>query len=343
MGQLPSNSSAHMPYMVHGPDGVFMFFCVKNDVGAWKLNVSSPNQAPRRLENDLPADWNECCPVAEYDEGRWSVSLVAGPCRGPEKNGLYRLDPHAGTTSRLLDADVGFSRQGWLAHAGRRGPLIVRNGSAEASLDIAGLDFLYRVCPDAFSPGILLITASIGGVDQSIAYDYHHRTCHVVTFQHACLYKFAAHPDGNYVYALRGPGDHEDRQIVTSGTVVRTPAPDLIQARDMAAQPDKMNCLACFRKHVAAALSFAKEIQAGHGAGADLDHRPDLEGEISNAEHHAMEMTVPGYAPALRELRHRLDRQQWLPAAEDVALLRRLWKSSMGISCGCAKHRESGK
>lgn len=333
---------SHMPYMVHGPGGAIIFYCVKNDLGAWKLHMARPPiEDAIRVENDLPDDWNECCPVAEYDEGRWAVSFVAGPCRGPGKNGLYRLpDMGVGMTERLVDADVGFARQGWLVHAGRRGPLVVKHGSAATELSLSGLDFLYRVCPDAFSPGILLITASIRGVDQSILYDVHQRRCEIVTCQDACLYKFAAHPAGGYVYALRGLGDHEDRTIVQAGSVVMTPAPGLIQAMPLKAEADSMNCLACFRKHIAAALSFAKEIASGHGAGAGLDHRPDMEGEISNAEHHAMEMTVPGYASALRDLRHKLDGQRWLPEPDDVMMLRKLWKSSMGVSCGCAKHRE---
>ena len=64
---------------------------------------------------------------------------------------------------------------------------------------------------------------------------------------------------------------------------------------------------------------------------------PDLEGEIgANAEQHAREMTVPGYAMALRELAQPWTRKPGKPAPDDIVVLRKLWKSSMGVSCGAA-------
>lgn len=49
---------------------------------------------------------------------------------------------------------------------------------------------------------------------------------------------------------------------------------------------ENMVCYECVLKHLAAALSYGKEIMSGHGQGADLDHRIDFLGEITNAEHH---------------------------------------------------------
>lgn len=49
---------------------------------------------------------------------------------------------------------------------------------------------------------------------------------------------------------------------------------------------DNMYCFECVYKHLAAALSYGKEVLSGHGKGADLDHRIDFLGEIINAEHH---------------------------------------------------------
>lgn len=337
MIQFSQFEQSHMPYMTYGPDGLYAFFCLKNRLGVWKVHCTSEH-GTHQVDNDLPEDWNECCPVAEYEDDVWRMSFVTSPSTGPGKNGLYRMSLGPGKAERLLDADVGFARWDWLVWGGRRGPLIVKRGKNEKELHIAGLDFLYRVCPHAFAPSRLLITAAVGGVDQSIVYDFHSNECQIVTFQDACLYKFAAHPCGDYVYALRGNGDYEDRRIVLSGSVVYTPAPDLISLKKRETG-DSMDCVACFRKHIAAALSFAKEIMGGHGAGADLDHRADLEGEIANAEQHAREMTVPGYAAALRDLRHTLDAKAWQPGADDVVVLRKLWKSSMGVSCGCGKHR----
>lgn len=343
MNQFTQLGQAHMPYRAPAAAGEIGFFCcVKNGAGAWKLRRWWENSL-QEVRTGLPEDWNECCPVADFDEGAFTLSFIAGPADASGRCGLYKFaNLEDDEVVRLCDADVGFARQGWLVHGSRRGPLIVRRGGVERELHIAGLVFLYRACPDAFAPSRLLITATLKGRgdDSSIAYDFHDGDCRVVTGERGCLYKFAAHEGGGYVYAERGEGDFEDRRIALAepGTFRSERAPNLVTLKDRE-QADGMDCVACFRKHVAAALSFAKEIMAGHGEGAELDHRADLEGEIANAEQHAREMTTPGYAPALRRLRHELEAKAWQPEAQDAALLRRLWKSSMGARCGCRKHR----
>ena len=50
---------------------------------------------------------------------------------------------------------------------------------------------------------------------------------------------------------------------------------------------DNMKCFECLLKHLAGALSYAKEVIAGHDGNNELDHRIDFLGEVVNAEHHA--------------------------------------------------------
>jgi hypothetical protein len=86
----------------------------------------------------------------------------------------------------------------------------------------------------------------------------------------------------------------------------------------------EMDCRDCLRKHLAAALSYAKEILDGHGKGARPDHRPDFAGEIINAEHHAI--AIDGLDPEpFRSLRHGLDSREWCPDNNDIDRLRHLW------------------
>lgn len=89
-----------------------------------------------------------------------------------------------------------------------------------------------------------------------------------------------------------------------------------------------MNCLQCVRKHLANSLSYAKEVIAGHGMGASPDHRPDLLGELGNAEHHLE--TMPEFADVLDkvlQLRRRLEGQGYVPNAGMLEELRNLWLS----------------
>lgn len=87
-----------------------------------------------------------------------------------------------------------------------------------------------------------------------------------------------------------------------------------------------MYCPQCVRKHLANAISYAKEILAGHGAGGDPDHRPDLLGELGNAEHHLQ--TNPEEALLLEQalgIRRRFEDGNYIPYPSMITELRRLW------------------
>ena len=79
-----------------------------------------------------------------------------------------------------------------------------------------------------------------------------------------------------------------------------------------------MKCYDCVLKHLAAALSYAKEIRAGHDRNAELDHRPDLLGELVNAEHH-LELLDPALCQSAAELRKKLQEKIKLFADNPLA------------------------
>ena len=89
---------------------------------------------------------------------------------------------------------------------------------------------------------------------------------------------------------------------------------------------ENMNCPNCALKHIAAAISYAKEIMAGHGKGADLDHRPDFLGELVNAEHHLKAINQNLFAFVVKIRRHVQDTQT-TPSETIVMRLRKLWAS----------------
>lgn len=337
-------SGSHMPYLLPGSDEALLFFCLRNSNGAWRLHKAG-RDGMERVETALPEAWNECCPVAVREDGALRLTFVAGPAAaGAERNCLMSMpDASAGYPPDKLElADVGFARQAWRVYAGRRGPLRLERGRDAWRLEIKGLDYLYRVCPDAWEPARLLITASIEGRDRSLAYSLLDGSMTEYSFNGESLYKFCSAGAAGWLYAQRGEGDFEDRDIrfAAAGEVQASNASDLAERVDDV-DSQGMDCVRCFRKHVAAALSYAKEVLSGHGEGGEPDHRADLEGELAGAEAHAAVMDlVPGYAPALRELRHALEGRAWRPEDRDLALLRRMWKSSMGLVCGCGRRRK---
>ena len=88
---------------------------------------------------------------------------------------------------------------------------------------------------------------------------------------------------------------------------------------------ENMKCAECVLKHLAAALSYAKEVQSGHGRNSELDHRPDLLGELVNAEHH-LKLLDPGLYQAANSLRKRLQINGVNPGLGENEYIRRLWK-----------------
>jgi len=88
-----------------------------------------------------------------------------------------------------------------------------------------------------------------------------------------------------------------------------------------------MKCYDCVLKHLAVALSYAKEIRAGHDKNAELDHRPDLLGELVNAEHH-LELLDPALCQAAAELRKKLQAESTFPGLDDLEQIRSLWRKT---------------
>lgn len=85
-----------------------------------------------------------------------------------------------------------------------------------------------------------------------------------------------------------------------------------------------MNCYTCVYKHISGALSYAKEIIAGHGKGAELDHRIDFIGELVNLEHH-LELVDSGLFQELRNYRESITEKHVQIDESDLQFLRDLF------------------
>lgn len=101
-----------------------------------------------------------------------------------------------------------------------------------------------------------------------------------------------------------------------------------------------MNCVQCVRKHLANALSYAKEVLAGHGEGGDPDHRPDLLGELGNAEHHLIGSTELSYLQAeILQIRREVEENNHVPTAEHVTRIRTTWVRLDGVDPAFGRQR----
>lgn len=85
-----------------------------------------------------------------------------------------------------------------------------------------------------------------------------------------------------------------------------------------------MKCKDCVLKHIANAMSYAKEILAGHGIGGTPDHRPDYLGELVNAENHLEHISIE-LLNRVMVLRTAAQMRRMVPLETDIDELRELW------------------
>jgi hypothetical protein len=85
-----------------------------------------------------------------------------------------------------------------------------------------------------------------------------------------------------------------------------------------------MKCKDCVLKHIANAMSYAKEILAGHGIGGTPDHRPDYLGELVNAENHLEHISIE-LLNRVMALRTAAQVRRMVPVESDIDTLRELW------------------
>lgn len=86
-----------------------------------------------------------------------------------------------------------------------------------------------------------------------------------------------------------------------------------------------MSCYSCALKHIAAAISYAKEVSVAHGVGSELDHRADLLGEIISAEHHLQALESDLARQLVNGIRKKLESARYVSTEQDINSLRRAW------------------
>jgi hypothetical protein len=84
MFEIDDDRLTHMPFV--GADGKFKpheFCCIPVD-GKWKIHHWVDGEW-ERVPTGLPDDATECGPVAEFDEGMWKLSFIAGGCESDRR------------------------------------------------------------------------------------------------------------------------------------------------------------------------------------------------------------------------------------------------------------------
>ena len=94
-----------------------------------------------------------------------------------------------------------------------------------------------------------------------------------------------------------------------------------------------MKCFECVLKHLSKALSYGKEVMGGHDRNNALDHRPDLLGEIGNAEDH-LKLIDDALFAKMKAFRSELQSNQVSVTIDTLQTIRDLYKEVENMAYG---------
>ena len=221
MFEFTDKRFTHMPFAAPGENGEPEQFCCIQNNGLWKI-YHFTGQRWKRVKTGLPADATECGPCAEFADGVWQLSFIAGGWKGDRRFRLYRMFGLNSEPMAQTFADVGFVRKDQVCWGYRRGPVIIREPGRTLTLNFRDIAYLYRVSFDPFQPNRLLISGQFrGGEIFSWTYAPGMRELLSVADNDVPAYKCALW-DGVCHYAKRIAG-FEERRIVQAEHLEFTP------------------------------------------------------------------------------------------------------------------------
>ena len=213
----------HMPFACPNAAGTPEEFCCIQIGGVWKLHHFTGRRW-KRIKTGLPADAFECGPCAEFEDGMWKISFVAGGAKSARQFKLYRMLGLNAEPMVQVAADVGFVWKDRVVYAGRRGPVTIVEPGRTVTLALPGVEFLYRVSYDPSQPNRLLISGQFpGGEIFSWTYQPGMKKLYEVVADGIPAYKCAFY-EGNCYYAKREAG-FEERRIVKAESLVMKELP----------------------------------------------------------------------------------------------------------------------
>jgi len=217
------NRYTHMPFAVPDENGKPKEFCCIPIADVWKL-YHFTGKRWKRVKTGLSDDTFECGPCAEFEDGMWKLSFVAGGAKSAREFKLYRMLGFDGEPMAQTSADVGFVWKDRVVSGGRRGPIMIVEPGRTITLTLSGVEYLYRVSYDPFQPNRLLISGQFpGGKIFSWTYQPGMKKLYEIVADDVPAYKCAFY-DGDCYYAKREAG-FEKRRIVKAERLVMNELP----------------------------------------------------------------------------------------------------------------------
>lgn len=212
----------HMPFVASDAAGTpGEFCCIMNGEGLWKLHRFNGSKW-ERVKTGLPTDATECGPTAEWEDGMWKISFIAGGWENDRRFRLYRMYGLDSEPMAQGFADVGFVRKNRIACAARRGPVMIVEPERTITLAMPKVAYLYRLSYDPLQSNRLLLSGSFpNGEIFSWSYKPGMKELYSLAADGVAAYKCAFWQEDCF-YAERLAG-FEDRRIVRANMLKETP------------------------------------------------------------------------------------------------------------------------
>lgn len=214
--------NTHMPFFASHENKKIELCCRKTG-GFWKLHRKTDGEWTR-VDTGREHDAVECAPTAEFVDGDWKISFVAG---GAEGNRLFKLYALHGEKVELAEmpAAFGFVRSDISVFGNLPGIFKIRK-HADGSLEefkIREMDKILRISYDPDQRDHLLISGRCDEALTSWIYNYRTEELFELKADGEAAYK-CAFRDGGCHYARQVGEGFEDREVVEAREIQITPA-----------------------------------------------------------------------------------------------------------------------
>lgn len=328
----------HMAYITYDKLGQKTYFFCKQVMGFWKIFYSLDGSKIEKLTS-FADDVTECSPYAEWENGNWQISFIAGGGVQDRTFYLYKQTGLDGEPIKIGKADFGFYSAPRTVKGLRSNVFTIDDNGAETEYSIPQAEYIYRIThiPQDFNQ--LVITGQFAETQDLFTWIFNleNKEIHTVIVDGGLVPYKACFFKGKCYYAYKDQGNGFEERHIKQAETVQFVKLDSSKIIAKTIEKPQMACVDCLRKHLSSALAYGKEILKGHGAGGHPDHRVDFQGEIVNAEAHATFLDT-NFAQRIRVLRKSFEREFFVPQQKQLDEIRTLWNDSYSInSCGCSK------
>lgn len=224
MIQFSKDRYSHMPFIQFNSESQPMLFCCLQINGIWKIHYYNGTRWVR-LYTGLPDDATQCSPAAEYEDGMWKISFIAG---GSEESPMFYLYRKYGFEAQLaipvMPADVGFIWKEQTTIASRKSSIFQFEQGATTQIQLQNIEYLYRITYNPNNPRQLLISGQehSGNIFSITYFPQSGQMFRVFDGDKIC-YKACFWYDECYYAQKKDDEGFEDRRIVKAENLILQP------------------------------------------------------------------------------------------------------------------------